>query len=240
MKLLGFKTLLYKNKQKQSNICFVNFSNGNYIQGQKVLINSIIKVCSSMNNSCQYDILAFTKFEEIGSPTHKESPYEFKFHAIKKAKDLGYEIVVWVDSSMRLVKPIDSIIKKVKDIGIYIQQDRFFVGQWANDETLNFFNVTRDDALKIPNAYACILIFDFTNIISITFLDEIFKCASVGLFRGQWNNKNKTESQDERCLGHRHDQSCIELIANKFNIQKQPLICGPVFPKSEFAFEYGV
>ena len=200
-----------------SKICFVNFSNRSYLNPQQDLIASI-------KRHSNYDILTFTRFEEIGSPTHKDSPYEFKLFSIKKAKKLGYEIVIWVDASMRLIKPIDSLIPKVKEVGIYIQQDGWAVGQWANDKALEYFGVSRDEAMKISNAYACIMIFDFTNNISSLFLDELFKCASAGLFKGQWHNKDKTESQDERCLGHRHDQTCVELIANRMGLEKQPFL----------------
>jgi hypothetical protein len=219
MKLTGFtKGLrLHENKPKQSNVCFVNFSNGGYLSGQQDLVSSIKKYS-------QYDILTFRKFEEIGSPTHTDSPYEFKLYSIKKAKELGYDIVIWVDASMRLIRPIDSLILKVKEHGIYIQQDGWVVGQWANDKALEYFGVSRDEAMKMLNTSAGIMILDFTSEISSIFLDELFKCASAGLFRGQWNNKNKTESQDERCLGHRHDQSCVELVANKLGIQKQPML----------------
>jgi hypothetical protein len=206
-----------ENKLKQSNVCFVNFSSGVYIEAQQDLITSIKKFS-------QYDILTFSKFEEIGSPSHQDSPYEFKLFAIKKAKELGYEIVIWVDASMRLIKSIEPLIPKVKEVGIYLQQDIWAVGQWANDKALEYFGVSRDDAMKISNAYACIMIFDFTNNISSVFLDKLFECASAGLFRGQWHNKDKTESQDERCLGHRHDQTCVELLANKLGIEKQPFL----------------
>jgi hypothetical protein len=58
------------------------------------------------------------------------------------------------------------------------------------------------------------------------FLDELFKCSAAGLFIGQWNNKTKTESKDDRCLGHRHDQTCIELLAYKLDIKKQLRLWG--------------
>mgnify|MGYP001010500344 FL=1 len=56
MKLKGFTKVLrlYENKPKQTNICFVNFSNGVYINGQKDLVNSLKKYS-------EYDILTFTK-----------------------------------------------------------------------------------------------------------------------------------------------------------------------------------
>ena len=99
-----------------SKICFVNFSNESYLEPQQDLIASIKRHSS-------YDILTFTTIEEIESPSHQESPYEFKIRAIKTAKNMEYDIVIWVDASMRLIRPIDSLIPKVKEHGIYIQQD---------------------------------------------------------------------------------------------------------------------
>lgn len=203
--------------KKRSDICFVNFSNEQYISPQYDLVRSI-------KRHSNYDILTFTKFEEIQSPSHQKSPYEFKLYAIRAAKNMGYDIVIWCDASVRLIKPIEALIPKIKEVGVYIQQDGWTVGQWANDNALEYFGVSRDEAMKIPNAYACIMIFDFTNSISLLFLDELFKCASAGLFKGQWHNKNKTESQDERCLGHRHDQTCVELVANRLGLEKQPFL----------------
>lgn len=204
---------------KHTKVCFVNFANGSYISGQQDLIRSIKKHSS-------YDILAFTKYEEIGSPSHHDSPYEFKLHSIKTARDKGYEIVIWCDASMRLIKSIDDLIPKIKEVGVYVQQDGWYIGQWANDKTLDYFGTSRDDMMKIQNASAGIIGFDFKNSLSNIFLNELFKCSHAGLFVGKWNNKDKTESQDERCLGHRHDQTCIELVSYKLNIQKQPMLWG--------------
>lgn len=204
---------------RRSDVCFVNFANGPYLKGQQDLIRSIRKHSS-------YDILAFTKYEEIGSPSHQESPYEFKLHAIQTAKNKGYTTVIWCDASMRLIRPIDDLLPKIEELGVYVQQDGWSIGQWANDKTLEYFRITRDDALNIPNAYACIFAVNFNTKLSLVFLSELFKCSNAGLFKGQWHNKFKTESEDERCLGHRHDQSCIELVCYKLSINKQPMLVG--------------
>lgn len=212
---------------KNTNICFVNFADGSYIPGQNDLIRSIQKYSS-------YDILAFTKCEEIGSPSHQDSPYEFKVHAIKTARDRGYEIVIWCDASIRLIKPIEDLIPKIEELGVYVQQDGWSIGQWANDKTLEYFGVSREDALKIPNSYACIFAINFKHQISSIFLDELFRCSDAGLFRGKWDNTDRTESEDERCLGHRHDQTCIELVCHRLNIKKQNMLIGTLNSKTRY------
>lgn len=42
-----------------------------------------------------------------------------------------------------------------------------------------------------------------------------------GLFKGQWNNDSKTESEDPRCKGHRHDLVLGSIIANEMDFQYQ-------------------
>jgi hypothetical protein len=204
-------------------IAFVNFANGGYVKLQQSLKNSISANCLSA------DIFLFTKFEEIGSPEHSKSPYAFKIYAIEHVRNLGYDIVIWLDSCQRLVQDPSKFISDIDQIGIYLQQDGWTCGQWANDKTLEWFGVTRDDAMNISAIYACIIGFDFRKDISHTFIREWKKAHEAGLFVGKWNNKKKTESLDDRCLGHRHDQSCAELIAHKLSIPLMPFVTDSIF-----------
>ena len=43
----------------------------------------------------------------------------------------------------------------------------------------------------------------------------------AGIFKGAWHNNHKTESQDPRCAGCRHDMSAGSIIANKLNMEYQ-------------------
>jgi hypothetical protein len=209
-----------------ANVAFVSFANGRYIDSQKKLIWSVRRR--------GYDMLAFNDFAEIGSPTHVESPYAFKLYSIEAARKKGYDIVIWCDSPFRLVRPIEPWIAEIKKRGVYLQRDGFTIGQWANDKALTAFGLTRDQALKLPNVYASIMAFDFSNPITHTFLRRLRECSDAGLFRGKWNNREKTESQDERCLGHRHDQTCAELVANELGIEHGPPTVGDASATSRY------
>lgn len=195
-------------------VAFVNFANGTYKDVQNGLIESLHK-------HTNYDILHFNNYEELGCSPHNVSPYGFKVYAIKKAKDLGYDIVIWCDSPIRLLRPIDEWIPLIEKYGVYLQRDGWWCGQWANDRALSYFNKSRDDAMNIPNIYACIMAFDFRQKIACTFLNEFIVCEKLNLFKGLGHNRYLSESQDNRCLGHRHDQTCAELIADKLNIHPQ-------------------
>lgn len=202
---------------KQPRIAFVNFANGSYVQPQKDLINSIKK-------HTNYDILHFNEYEELGCKPHHVSPYGFKVYAIERAKNLGYDIVIWCDSSMRLIKPIKEWIAQIEDVGVYLPKDGWKCGQWANDRTLEYFGKSRDDAMNMSNVYACVMAFDFRKKITNDFFKEFKKCEDLLLFKGEGTNNKCTESRDERCLGHRYDQTCAELIADKLYIELQPAV----------------
>ena len=214
-------------------IAFVNFANGWYLKLQEQLEISIRRKCPYA------DIFLFNSFDQIKSPTHFESPYAFKIYTIEHVKNLGYDIVIWLDSCHRLVKDPVEFIKAIESSGIYLQKDGWACGQWANDKALEWFNVTRDEAMKISSIYACILGFDFRSEIAHKFISEWKQAQQAGLFLGKWKNNENTESKDKRCLGHRHDQTCAELIAHKLNIKLMPLVVEDIF-KSWVSVDNGV
>jgi len=199
-------------------VAFVSFANGPYVPIQQKLVFSVKKR--------GYDMFAFTDYSQVGSPPHADSPYSFKLYSIEAVRNKGYDIVIWCDSPIRLLKPIESLIPEIEKRGVYLQRDGWTVGQWANDASLAAFDLTRDQALTMPNIYACVMAFDFRNPITHTFIQMMRKCSDTGLFRGKWRNDDRSESQDPRCRGHRHDQTCAELVANALKIEHGPRLVG--------------
>ena len=171
-----------------------------------------------------YDIYTFSKFEEIGSPTHDEAPYAFKMHSIRTVYMKGYDIVIWCDSPARLIRSISQWIPEIEKRGVYLQEDGHPLGSWANDRALEAFGMSRDDAMKLKTVYASIMAFDFRHPITKQFLYRWKDCADKGLFKGKWKNNEFTESSDPRCEGHRHDQTCAELVAHQMGIQTAPRV----------------
>ena len=201
-------------------VAFVTYADGHYIPVQATLVKSIHK------HHPDATIFSFHELKTIGSPSHQERPYAFKVYAVEYARKLGYDVVIWLDSPFRLIKPIDEWIKEIEKVGVYLQRDGWWCGQWANDNSLKYFGVTRDEAMTIPNIYACILAFDFRHPITPVFFERWKTACDDGAFCGKGKNTEKTESQDERCLGHRHDQTCAELIAHQLNLPLSELVLG--------------
>ena len=199
-------------------VAFVTFSNGRYLGLERKLQKSIETHCP------EADFFAFHDVSEIGAPPHSQSPYSFKVYAVEKIRSLGYDIVFWCDSVIRVCRSIETLIPQVRNVGVYLQWDGHKVGTWANDRALEYFGVTRDEAMTLHTAYACVMAFDFTQPITREFFARWKKASEDGIFRGSWTNATKTESQDDRCKGHRHDQTCAELISKNLQIPRQPRV----------------
>jgi hypothetical protein len=201
-------------------IAFVSFASGRYTQYEPALRESIARQCP------EADVFVFNRPEEIGAPPHSVSPYSFKPYAVDHVRKMGYRYVFWCDSVVRLRKPIDDFLPAVSHVGVYLAADGWRVGQWANDRSLAYFGLTRDQAMEIEAIYACIMAFDFNTPIAAEFLARWKKASDDGIFIGHWKNDAKTESQDDRCRGHRHDQTCAELISYQLGIPRSTALLG--------------
>jgi hypothetical protein len=198
-------------------VAFVSFATGHYKEPLKKLVFSVKRF--------GYDIFTFDTVESIGSPKHADSPYEFKLHAIRTVYLKGYDIVIWCDSVVQLLRPIDNWIPQIEKRGVYLQRDGHRLGNWANDRALEAFGIKRDDVMQLETTiYACVMAFDFRHPITKPFMYRWKDCADKGLFKGKWHNRDLTESQDPRCEGHRHDQTCAELVARELNIDIGPRV----------------
>jgi hypothetical protein len=182
-------------------------------------------------HSPKVELFIFQDESEIGAPRHQDNPYAFKVYAIDKVRQAGYRIVLWCDSVLQLTRPIEELLPEIVQTGVYLARDGWLTGQFANDRALAYFGVTRDEAMKISSIWACFMGFDFANPVTHDFFARWKKACDDGIFRGAWHNHYKTESQDERCKGHRHDQSCAELVAHQMNL---PLSRHVVAPQPEY------
>jgi|UniRef100_A0A6C0B2Q5 hypothetical protein len=197
---------------------FANAGNSRYELGQENLRKSF--------ETFDPDIpfFALKNYEEFNSQTHAECPYGFKVAAVEHVRKLGYDVIIWIDSSLRLIKSIRPLIRDIASKGIYLQGDCWKCGEWANDRSLEYFNISRDDAMQIQNIHAIMIGFDFRHPATMPFFERWKKCAADGIFRGSRTNDNNTESKDPRCKGHRGDQTCLELVGNELKINYSPKV----------------
>jgi hypothetical protein len=178
----------------------VNFATGHYLKGQQRLANSL--------NG--YKKLMLSDYVSIGSPTHSESPYEFKVWSIENAFQFD-DVVLWCDSSLWRVGDISVIENVIKQDGYFLTEAGHWVGAWCNQHTRDYFNLTEQEA-KVPGGFcmfsAGFIGFDRKSSIANEFLKQWKESAKAGCFRGSHEN-------------HRHDQTSGSIIAQRLGMKFQ-------------------
>ena len=195
----------------------INFASGRYIKGQDRLSESLLKV------GFDGTFLSWTKEQSIGAPLHKDNPYGFKIYAFDQAIKAGYKKILWVDASIWAIKPLDPIWDCVDKLGYMKQYAGHLCGTWANDRCLEYFGITRDEAMEMEmHANGGFFALDFDTDIAQQFFLRWRQSMLDGIFKGSWNNDNNCESTDPRCKGHRHDMVCGSIIANQLKMTAYP------------------
>lgn len=175
----------------------VNFSTGPYLKGQK-------RLSRSLNNPRQ---LMFDKYNDINSPTHEQSPYEFKIHTIEKGFEAD-DIVLWCDSSLWRVGDLSKIEEIIKSDGYFMEEAGHYVKDWCNDHAKRFFKWNDSIDRKMTMFSAGLIGLDCRNPLARKFFDDWKYSALAGCFRGNWSN-------------HRHDMTCGSIIAQRMGLKYQ-------------------
>jgi len=188
--------------------CVINFARGNwYRAGQDRLEASLLEA------GYQGDMLLFKDETELGCPPHEEVPYAFKPYALKKATDMGYEVVLWADASVWAIRPIEPALNL-----IVTQGHLFFYNckcdTWTSDACMQGFGLIRDQLEIMPHLMGICMGWDMRRPKCQIFLERWMEKAKDGFsFPGSWTNHNHEVSNDPRVKGHRHDQAVGSILA---------------------------
>jgi hypothetical protein len=194
-----------------------------FANSQSNYMLSLARLSHSLKYNFDGDFMAFVGEHTLpGCPSHEETPYAFKLYAIQAARDVGYKNILWLDSSCFAVQPLSPIFDHIEEYGYIMQDAGHFVGVWSNDNCLRYFDLDRDVAMNLRcYGNAGFLGLNFEKQIANTFFNLWRDSMNAGVFCGKWNNDKKTESQDERVRGHRHDLVAGSIIANKLGMEYQ-------------------
>ena len=184
----------------------------NYVKG-------IARLSDSLRHNFDGDFLAFIGEETVGAPLHTDNPYAFKIYCIEKAIKAGYDQILWLDSSVFAIAPVQPVFDHILETGFAIQDSGHWLGQWANDRSLEYFDITRDQAMEIRMiGNAGFLGLNMLYAGSQKFFQSWKDAMQEGIFKGAWDNNDKTESSDDRCRGHRHDMVASSAIFYKMGV----------------------
>lgn len=147
------------------------------------------------------DFWGFTGEIEVSAPLHKDNPYAFKIYTIEKARQAGYDQIIWLDASVFPVKNVEPVFDWLTDKGIFLEEAGHLCGTWSPQYVLDYFGITKDQAMQMPMFAAGYCGFDFTNQISVEFFAEWKEAMLNGMFKGSWDVS-------------RHDMAAGSIIAN--------------------------
>lgn len=194
----------------------VSFANerGNYIHG-------LARLGESLRNNFDGDFLGFIGEGTVGVKPHLEDNYAFKIRCTEIAAQ-NYTQILWLDASCFAIKNVQPIFEEMAETGFIFQDSGHSVGTWTNDRTLKYFGVSRDEAMNLRlMGNAGFLGIDLSHKTAKQFLKKYSAAMEAGLFNGKWTNDEHTESEDDRCKGHRHDISVASLILHQLGVLDQ-------------------
>jgi hypothetical protein len=182
------------------------------------------------------DRVIWRKDWPTGSPTHQESNYAFKYYAVKDAFDKGYRYVLWLDAGVQAVAPIAPIWERAVSSGYALLRGGDPLWKWISDYALEHFGYRRDDIRGLGLFGGCMIGLDRESAVAMEFFrrwGEIVKDKRLmmGAHRIQSNVGNTMRSillsdadlspisTDATVEGHRSDEACFSLVADKLGMQ---------------------
>lgn len=195
-----------------SDTCIINYATGGsdsvFVKGQRRLVEECL------NQGYQGDFLLFNDKNPLSCLPHPQVPYAFKPHAIKAAADKGYQYLLWCDSSVFPVRPLDEVWQILKEEGYLFLMCGWKAGQWCSDAALETLRITRDEAMEMDQLLGGCQALNMSNVLSRAYLSRWYDVSRDGItFIGAWTNEKHQVSSDPRVLGHRHDQVAASIIA---------------------------
>jgi len=164
------------------------------------------------------DFIAWDQNYPEGSPTHQKIIYAFKPFCFLEAKKKGYQLVLWMDASIKIKQPIEPLFELMRDEGFVIFRGNHSVGEYCKDDALKPLGITREESFQLPSCWACVLGLDLSNQRAVEFLRSWKEMAADRvIFSGpKWSGVRgwpMTASKDPRVKGHRYDQTAASVIA---------------------------
>jgi hypothetical protein len=175
-----------------------------YEKGQARLAESITK------NNCFIETF-FTQNSFINSFFNPSCPYTIKSAIISQAINWGYESILWLDCSIWLNKDLSPIFEQIEQDGYYLIDSGYNCAQTISDKALKIVNLSRDEAEKIPETWSCVFGLNMNNEKGRNLAHNFLDMSKKGVFEGSREHDN--QSNDQRFLFHRQDQSGLSLSA---------------------------
>jgi len=140
--------------------------------------------------------------------------YEDKMLSIRRAAEMGYKKILWLDCSITAIRPIDDMLNWIEKEGYYMYRSGYNACQTASDAALKFYNISRDEAEKHPECASNVVGLNLENEKGYNLYINWMNSIGSGLIdtiKFPNESQRKLYSLDERFLHCRQDQEMISI-----------------------------
>lgn len=170
--------------------------------------------------------------EGIQSFTHKDMPYQFKTALIQKAIELGYERIIWLDSSMQLKKDLTPLFNPISGVTMF-ENLGHPTWKYLSDEATALLKVSEEHLAFIPQVWGGAFSLDLTNEIAVNFFEKVKEFSVNGSFKDGTSKRGGF-------VAHRHDQSVMSVLFQRYCAGDALLPYGQILcPPHDTTGEYG-
>lgn len=171
------------------------------IDGREKYTDKLIGLQDSLKN-WPYDTRIYKAYPRYCTP-HDLIPYKFKFDLINQARLDGYQRIVWLDSSIRILQDPVALFG---DHGIFaFDNEGHPLWKYISDKARNNLGLSETQLKPIPQTWGGAIGFDFRYDKAGEIFGEILTQSTMGSF-------NDGGSTRPGFVAHRHDQAVMSVV----------------------------
>lgn len=159
------------------------------------------------------DVRIYKEFPEWCTH-HKEIPYAFKYDLMQRALGDGYTRLLWMDSSMRLLKNPKCLLDNSTGI-VAFDNLGHPLEHWINDTALSNLGITVEDLKGVKQIWGGLTMWDFNTELANEVLTELMEQIALGSFMKDGTNRPGFKD-------HREDQAVLSWLLHKRSVDLLP------------------
>lgn len=146
----------------------------------------------------------------IKSLTHSEMPYQFKTALIQEALEMGYNRIIWLDSSMQLKKDLTPLFDGINGLTFFHNLGHP-TWKYLSDAAFSmlqdngFFGPESELLQRMPQVWGGAFALNFQEIAPLSFFNDLKEYSLNGSFKD-------SSSSTPGFITHRHDQAVMSVL----------------------------
>lgn len=148
-------------------------------------------------------------------PSHLDVPYSFKPYSFMSAFEKGYRQVIWMDSTIMMLRDPKRMFGVLKDRGILAFHNLGHpLAKWISDIAVQTTGI--DLSQNPQQIMACVVGFDIDHPKGLEIFEEWF------MFSRDGKSFQNNPSSYPGFIGHRHDQAILSALLHQHKIKLLP------------------